>query len=135
MAIHEDVPGIEVSVCIESGALGESDLDNEKVRHKKDHVVTHHMKWTVTKSIVGTIGEAITVNYAVDRSYKFDCAGLFFGLYVNRRMVVGRYLPKHIYNSNRSKWTHVVQGPSQLSDCGIPLLFEETNPGKFPSIT
>jgi hypothetical protein len=100
MAVHDDVEGIEVAVCVDGQALKEYKTDNDPA------VRFHEDTCTVTNYIEAVTGKNFTFKLAINSSYNATSPNLNFEIAVNGKVVAG-YCKKVPV---KQTWEMVVQG-------------------------
>ncbi|KAH8597435.1 hypothetical protein B0O99DRAFT_684760 [Bisporella sp. PMI_857] len=70
MAIHESLPGVEVTICVDGEALKEYEAENEEAKHEIEAVRLHQAERTVTKFVESVTGKVFCVKIQVHPSCK-----------------------------------------------------------------
>lgn len=111
-AIHESLPGIEVTIQVNGVPLQEYKVENERVQHADAKVSRYQEAWTTTSYIESTTNKTFTVNMKVRPSYKLDSPLLSFVVHVDSKWIHGLLLAKPTKRNGRlaRDWTEVVAG-------------------------
>lgn len=81
MAVHDNLPGIEVSVRMDGEKMKEYNAENE-INHYDRKAFLHQTAWSVTKFIESVEGSEFSVKIDIEKPYKLDCDALSFQLEV-----------------------------------------------------
>lgn len=81
MAAHDDLPGIEVSVCM-NGEKTKEYYAESKINQHDRKVALHQTAWSVTKFIESIEESGFSVKVDIKKPYKLDCDALSFELEV-----------------------------------------------------
>jgi hypothetical protein len=109
MAIHSDLPGIEVTIVSDGKPLKEYDTENDKTKHDNKTAVLHQEAWTVTKYVECVSQSTFDIKLKVQEPYKLGCGTLSFEVKVDGNLIVSQLMFKRQYVKNH--WSHTVQGP------------------------
>ncbi|PMD38442.1 hypothetical protein L207DRAFT_568089 [Hyaloscypha variabilis F] len=110
MAVHEDIPGIEASICVDGQPLQEYDTENDKVNHDNHAVKLHQSIWTTTKYVESQTDKEFTIKLALKDSYTMGCPRLLTKVAVDGQIVysVGWFQTDYSLHRNLEL---IVQGP------------------------
>lgn len=102
MAIHQDFPGIEVTVEVDGTSVVEyADLDDQ-VKHEDATVQLHLVNCTVAKYIECATGKHFSIKMAIDAKYKWDCPVISFHVWVDGVSVGGSSFSRTSYENINS---------------------------------
>ena len=76
MAVHEDLPGVEASVCIDGQPIEEFDTENDEVKDEDHAVKLHQGIWTTTKYVEAQTDKEFSIKLALKDPYIMDCPSL-----------------------------------------------------------
>ncbi|CAG8982169.1 hypothetical protein HYALB_00003604 [Hymenoscyphus albidus] len=138
MAIHPDLPGIEVTVSVGGEQLFEYAAENEPLprplpkntRNRKK--LLHQHKATITKYIEIVDGSVFTINLSAKAPYVLDCPKLQFRAFVDNNWIREPIMTQDDYKDK--DWSDVVEGPVGEVDSGHrPMIFStvETTSEQF----
>jgi len=83
MAIHEDLPGIKVTVEVDGASLPEyRDAENE-IQHDNPSVRLHQAGCTVINYVESVTGKCFSIKAEMGSEYKWDCPYLGFETYLD----------------------------------------------------
>ncbi len=131
MVVHNSLPGIEATVCVDRQPLKEYKIENEKVNHSDARVAAHQGAWTVTNYIESSTGKTFTVNLAIKSTYKSSCPGLQILVYVDNHYIGGWNKSK---DRHKQGWTDILEGlkiNTQSSATLMPMQFTEIRSSGF----
>jgi hypothetical protein len=83
MAIHHDLPGIEVSVCMNGENIKEYQTKSDKADHCDTRVVLHQTAWAITNFIEAIEDNEFSVKISIQQPFQLDCSALSFELTVD----------------------------------------------------
>jgi hypothetical protein len=87
MAVHEDIPDIEASICVGGQPLQEYDTENDEVNHDNHAVKLHQSIWTTTKYVESQTDKEFTIKLALKDPYTMDCPRILFNVAVDGQIV------------------------------------------------
>ena len=111
MAILEDVPGIEVTVCVDGKPLTEYPTENEEVIDEDQDVIEHREAVTVTNYIESTTDKVFVIKLKVSHPFRMESPNLSFEIYVDGQEIDFPLLRREQVKQGRI-WRHKVEGPS-----------------------
>lgn len=137
MAIHPDLPGIEITISVAGQALPEYHCDNEPLpkqmpnsRSKDFKKLMHRQKCTISKYIEAVTGHAFIVNIDVHEPYVLNAPKLQFRTFVDGIWIREPIMSQEDYKSG--KWTDEVEGPvSDIKSGHRTMSFDEVEKGKY----
>jgi hypothetical protein len=115
MAIHPDLPGIEVTVCVDGSPLTEYDTENDEITHDDPAVALRKNTCTVTKYVEVVEGKEFGVTMAVNAPYELDCDAISFRLTVDGVFIRAVPMMKCDY---KTSWERTALGPIVKSEEG-----------------
>jgi hypothetical protein len=83
MAIHDDLPGIEVTVKSNGYPLLEYDTENDRPSHRDISVRLHEENWTRTNYIESFTGGEFSIGVAIHPGHTLDCPNIGFKVVVD----------------------------------------------------
>lgn len=110
MAIHGDLEGIEVTICIDGKPVTEYETDNDEIKHNDPVVVIHQANMTVTNYIEATTNKEFTIKIQVQSPYKIDCPRLGFYTTVDGELVLSPSMKKQIFEQGKHSWSSSILG-------------------------
>jgi hypothetical protein len=108
MAIHKDVPGLEVTIEVDGTSLVEFAHSNDEIKHENHAVQAHLGKCTITKYVECVTGAQFRIKLSVDDKYKWDCPRIGFFTFVDGGFIRGVVPPSTKYNNKN--WAYLVEG-------------------------
>jgi hypothetical protein len=87
MAVHEDVVGIEASICIDGQPVQEYHTETDEANHNNHAVKLHQSLRTITKYIESQTDKEFAIKAEVKKPYNMDCARLQVEFYVDGKQV------------------------------------------------
>lgn len=132
MAVHDSLPGIEVTVRVDGEPLKEYHIENGKAKHSDRKVAAHEEAWTIANYIESSTSQTFTVDYAIEPPYKFSSPGLTFFLFVDGQKVHSRHFSRKKYR--KCKWVFTAKGPQAITPLGatfMPMQFAEIRSSKL----
>ena len=119
MAIHPDLPGIEVTVCVDGQALKEYETENDPIKHKVQAIAAHQEKCTITKFVESADDTAFAVQLAVRAPYKMTSRRLKFEVEVDGVWVESPLMHVNKYNNTHHQWSRACEGPRSGNNANI----------------
>jgi hypothetical protein len=108
MAVLDELPLIEVRVCVKGKALQE--YHNKKVESQPGELGQYHAPNTVSTSYIESMtGEEFMIQMSVGPFYMFDCDALGFEVYIDGQKVRSTLLRRHEYFIS-SRWQLNIDG-------------------------
>jgi hypothetical protein len=83
MAIHEDLPGIEVTIEMDNVSLREHSASNDETENTDAAVRLHQACWTVTNYVESVTNKHFSIKAHIHSDYEWDCPQLSFAVYVD----------------------------------------------------
>jgi hypothetical protein len=83
MAIHEDIPGLEATVCVGGQPLKEYRTENEQSGHTDHAVKLHQSLWTITNYVESQSDKEFGVKLSMRHPYIMNCPRLLFTIDVD----------------------------------------------------
>lgn len=121
MAIHESLPGIEVTVQVDGVDLKEYPTKNDRVEHLDPNAALHQEAWTTTNYIVAETGKAFTLKLAVNDQYAMNSPSLVFRPQVDSHYIFGEVLEKSTRLPSPHIWCRNVVGPLKKAGPGYVI--------------
>lgn len=109
MAIHGEIPGIQVTVCVNGRPLEEFNVDNDPSEHQDPVVRGHEQSCTKTVFIESQTGKEFTVKIRVKKPYHMDSPNLSFRTFVDGQIVWKPLMRRRDYTT--MSWKTEVIGP------------------------
>lgn len=109
MAIHGELPGIQVTVCVDGRALEEFNVDNDRSEHRDPVVRGHEQNCTKTVFIESQTGKKFTIKIRVKKPYHMDSPNLSFRTFVDGQVVWKPLMRRRDYTT--MFWKTEVIGP------------------------
>ncbi|KAL3425106.1 hypothetical protein PVAG01_04387 [Phlyctema vagabunda] len=95
MAIHKDVKGYEVTVCVDGEPLKEYEHTLEQGSPSADRVAQHKAEKTMTRYVEAVDGKAFTIKIGIKRRTTIRCEALVFRVFVDGKKIRGKYSSRH----------------------------------------
>lgn len=108
MAIHDKVPGIEVTVEVDGAPLVEYAASNDQAQHEDRAVQFHLANCAITKYIECRTGKHFSVRMAIDAGYKWDSPSLGLEVWVDGVRACSKIVSRKTYEYKR--YSSVVEG-------------------------
>ena len=129
MAIHGDLEGIEVTICIDGQPVTEYETDNDEIEHSQPLVKLHQANVTVTNYIEAITNKEFSIKVEIRPPYKFDCPTLTFQI-----MIDGNHIYTNSIRSSQLETTGAYAGAAQGLFSGTPGETGLLNKFKFSKI-
>src|SRR4051812_8287376 len=99
MAIHEDLEGIEVAVCMNGQEMGEYEDEGYQSSHESATVRMHEDRWAVSKYVESVINNTFSVKCTVNPAYRASSPRILFQVFVDGVKAHGRLVQRKKINS------------------------------------
>ncbi len=133
MAIHEDLPGVEVTVCLNGEASKEYPAENDDFEHEDPAVVLHNQTWTITNYIEAVTGKPFTIKMKACDPFRLQSPTIGFDVYVDGNYIDGTLLGVDEYDLIDNDWEQDVKGPPSKAGHNYivkPMRFTEIKSSK-----
>lgn len=120
MAIHKDIPGIEVTINVGGSSLVEYVDANDEINHENQEVRLHHINCTIANYVECTTGAQFSIKTAIDSKYKWDSPRVGLDVYVDGVRAVGA-CPSRAHYKNIN-WIWFVEGIQSGSSGKVGVL-------------
>jgi hypothetical protein len=110
MAIHDHLPGIEATICVDGQPLREYRTQNDEVKHRSHAVRFHQSLRTITNYVESQSDKEFTIKLALKDHYIMNCPRLLLKIFVDNLHICSFIWLRHLYNPSRGE-EFVVRGP------------------------
>ena len=117
MAVHEDLPGVEASICVDGQPIQKFGTDNDEVKHDNHAVRLHQETWTTTKYVESQTDKEFTIKLALKEPYIMDCPSLVFKVILDGKFVCA-VVWFRTDTQLRPFWELVIRGPELRTTSG-----------------
>lgn len=133
MAIHDDLPGVEATVCVNGQPLQEYRTDNDEVQHNDRAITLHGSLWTITNYIESQTNQDFTIKLTVKLPYVMDCGRLLYEIRVDSQLVYTSLIFPELTRAPGG-WQTVILGPDSRDHYGNlvrrSMMFAKINTSK-----
>jgi hypothetical protein len=121
MAIHDDVDGIEVSICMKGEELQEYETETKESQNANPLIRYYEDQWTVTKYVESETDEDFSIKFTVQPYYQATSAKLGFEVLLDGVRVRESLVDS--WEFKRNPLVAVLKGAiSSVGDVGIGTL-------------
>jgi hypothetical protein len=123
MAIHKDVEGIEVFICVDGERATGYNADYEFYEEENQAVAEHQERVTISNYVESTTGKEFSIHLLVKSSYQMDSPALSFQTSVDENWVNLVFVDKE--DINGEPWSYVVDKVTTKKEDGRGVVYRK----------